>query len=139
MIRSLLRVLLPVLVLVSGVLVAGPAVATTPTIEVQVVERPTELRPSGLVAVVVRARCSPQYDAFEVDVSVNQGTVFGSVSRLGERYPVCDGTWKRNTFYVRPESGRFHHGLATVSLYLGAYDTVEDHDVEATDSERVRI
>lgn len=140
MIRRLTRAVLPLLLLLSTVVIGAPAAAAaSPTIEFQIVEARTELRPSGLVAVGVRARCSPTLDAFEVDVGVRQPNAFGSVTRIGERYPVCDGTWQRNTFYVRPESGRFRHGFATVDLYLGAYDTVNDHDVEATDTARVRI
>jgi hypothetical protein len=139
MVRRLIRSVLPLLLAVSAVVAAAPAAAATPTIEFQVVEARTELRASGLVAVGVRARCSPTLDAFELSIGVRQPYARGSVSRIGERYPVCNGAWQHNTFYVRPASGKFHHGLATVDLYLGAYDTVNDHDVEATDIERVRI
>ena len=140
MIRRLIRALLPALLLVSVGFVAAPAAsASSSVIEFQVAERRTELRPSGLVAVSVRARCAPTLDAFEVNVGVRQRDAFGSVGRVGERYPVCNGKWHWNTFYVRPESGRFHHGWATVELYLGAYDTVQDNDVEATDTARLRI
>ena len=139
MIRRLVRSSLPLLLVLSTVVIGSPAAAATPTIEFQVVEARTELRPSGLVAVAVRARCSPTLDAFEVNVGVRQPNAQGSVSRIGERYPLCNGTWQRNTIFVRPTSGRFHHGVATVDIYLGAYDTENDHDVEATDTSRVRI
>lgn len=139
MTRRLIRILLPALFLFSAVFVAAPSAAAAPPIEFQVAEGRTELRPSGLVAVAVRARCAPTLDAFEVNIGVRQRDAFGSVSRIGERYPVCNGRWHWNTFYVRPESGAFRHGWATVELYLGAYDTVQGNDVEATDTARLRL
>ena len=138
--RRLTRAFLPALLVLSTIVIGAPAsAAASPTIEFQVVEARTELRPSGLVAVGVRARCSPTLDAFEVNVGVRQPNAQGSVTRIGERYPICNGAWHRNTFFVRPSSGAFHHGVATVDIYLGAYDTVNDHDVEATDTARVRL
>jgi hypothetical protein len=41
---------------------------------------------------------------------------------------------------MRPPSDAFRNGaLATIDLYLGAYDTVDDRDVEVTDTSQVRL
>ncbi len=55
-----------------------------------------------------------------------------------ERYPICVGRRHHDT--MRPPSDAFRDGaLATIDLYLGAYDTVDDRDVEVTDTSQVRL
>ncbi len=137
--RSLLAALLGTAVLVA----AAPAASADPnpegTLAVDVLERSVRLTAGGVVVVPLRARCAPHLDAFELDVGVTQGTRFGGTSTVGGAFPVCDGAWHRTAVRVRAEAGRFHAGWADVGVYLGAYDTVEDHDTEATDDVRVRL
>ena len=47
---------------------------------VKVLAAKVDLNADGTVSVPLRVRCSPPLDAFELDVSVRQGTTFGSVS-----------------------------------------------------------
>jgi hypothetical protein len=97
------------------------------------------LNVDGTVSVPLRARCSPPLGAFEFGVGVRQGSTFGGVSLLGTNFPACTGRWQQTTLTVTAESGAFTRGRATVTAYVAAYDSVEDHDVFVEDSETVRL
>ena len=140
MVRNLLRALLAAVMGAAVVLVAPSASADTNpegTLAVDVLERSVRLTTGGAVVVPLRARCAPHLDAFELDVSVTQGTRFGSTNRIGGAFPVCDGEWHRTAVTVQAESGRFSTGWARIGVFLGAFDTVEGTDTEATDTTRV--
>jgi hypothetical protein len=139
--RTLPRTLLAA-ILAAGVVLAGAPAAsadTNPerTLAVDVLERSVRLTAGGAVVVPLRARCAPHLDAFELDVGVVQGTRSGSTNTLGGAFPACDGQWHRTAVKVRADYGRFSKGWVRIGVYLGAYDTVEDHDTEATDTVRV--
>jgi hypothetical protein len=118
--------------------VAAPAVAADALV-VQIRTGKVTLNADGTVSVPLRARCSPPLGAFEFGVGVRQGTTFGGVSLLGTNFPACTGRWQRTTLTVTAEAGAFARGRATVTAYVAAYDSVEDHDVFAEDSATVRL
>jgi hypothetical protein len=78
--------------------------------------------------------------AFELDVSVSQGTGFGSVSRLAPPVIVpCDARWHRITVSVPADvGGSFTTGSAIIDVFLGVYDPTAG-DLEARDSSTVRL
>jgi hypothetical protein len=106
---------------------------------VKVVTPKVDLNADGSVSVPLRVRCSPPLDAFELDVSVRQGTTFGSVSLLGTAFPACTGAWERTTVTVSAEAGTFAPGSATVDVFLGAFDPVAGGDVSAEASAAVTL
>jgi hypothetical protein len=133
------RILAGLFLLVALVAVpAAPAVAADALV-VQIRASQVTLNADGTVSVALRVRCSPQLDAFEVGVGVRQDTTFGGVSVLGGAFPACTGKWQRTTLTVTAESGTFVSGTATVTAYVAAYDTVEDHDVFVEDTAIVRL
>jgi hypothetical protein len=117
---------------------AAPAVAADALV-VRIRASQITLNADGTVSVPLRVRCATELDAFEVGVSVRQGSTFGGFSVLGGEFPACTGKWQQTTLMVAAESGTFVSGTATVTAYVAAYDTVEDHDVFAEDSETVRL
>ena len=143
MTRSLLRAFMTALVMAAAMLVAAPAASADTneagTLAVQILAKKVTLQPGGVVRVPIRARCAATLDAFELDVSVRQGAKVGATNLIGEAFPVCDGRWHRTVVTVAADSGRFRPGGASVGVFLGAYDTVEDSDTEATDTARVRL
>ena len=132
-------------VFVLAVLVLVPAtgaVAAPPggtTLDVRIGASQVALNADGTVSVPLRARCSAPLDAFEVDVGVTQGGAFGAVSLIGTPYPVCNGHWQRTTLIVSPQAGAFGPGRASVEVFLGAYDPVDDSDLDAGDTATVRL
>jgi hypothetical protein len=90
----------------------------------------------GSVPVVVFTRCRAGLNAFELDVSVRQGAVFGSATILGPGVTPCDGRWHRSSIKVSPDAGSFAAGPATADAFLGAFDPVEG-DLDATDTATV--
>jgi hypothetical protein len=143
MLRNPVRALLAALMGTVVVLVAAPVASADTneegTLAVDILQRQVRLDSGGVVVVPLRARCTPKLDAFELDVAVNQRSRFGSTISIDAGVPTCDGQWHRTTVRVRAEEGRFHAGWADVGVYLGAYDTVEDHDTDATDDVSVRL
>jgi hypothetical protein len=97
-----------------------------------------QLAANGTVLVPLRARCQPPLGAFELDVSVRQDAVFGSVVRLGTNFPPCDGRWHQITVVVAPDAGSFVSGVATVDASLSAFDPVEG-DLTVFDTVTVRL
>jgi hypothetical protein len=96
------------------------------------------LKANGAAVVTVRTRCRPDVSAFELDVSVGQGDVFGSTTIVEAGVVPCDG--HRHTIRVRvlPEAGAFVPGRATADAFLGVFDQ-EEGDLEARDTARVRL
>jgi hypothetical protein len=133
------RVLAGLFVVVALVVIpSAPAVAADALV-VQIRAGQVTLNADGTVSVPLRARCSPPLGAFEFGVGVRQGSVFGGSSVLGGGFPACTGKWQRTTLTVTAESGTFVSGPATVTAYVAAYDSVEDHDVIVEDSATVRL
>lgn len=93
---------------------------------------------NGTVLVPLRARCQPPLGAFELNVSVLQDAVFGSVFLLGTNFPPCDGRWHRLTVAVAPDAGSFVAGRATVDASLSAFHPTEG-DLIVFDTATVRL
>ena len=98
----------------------------------------TRLRSDGAVPVSVFARCQPGQQAFELDVSVHQGTVSGSATLLGPGLTPCDGTSHRIRVLVSPDVRAFAAGPADVEAFLGVFDP-DEGDLDATDSATVQL
>jgi hypothetical protein len=128
--------------LVLGGLALAPALPATAapgtvlTIEIKAAQ--VRLLPDGTVSVPLRARCSPSLDAFEVDLSVVQGSVSGQDNTVGGEFPACTGKWQQITLTVAADYGAFTCGPATIDVFLGAFDPVQG-DLEARDSATVQL
>ena len=92
----------------------------------------------GQILVSLRARCEARLSAFELDVTVRQGTAGGSVSIVQAGVVTCDGHWQGVDVPVAPALGSFAPGTSTVDVFLGAFDQVQG-DLEGTDSETVKV
>ena len=107
---------------------------------VQIRERPTRISPDGSVRVVFWYRCLAKYNAYALNVGVFQDDVYASYEKYTPPAVVtCDGTrhrWARN---LAPTSGSFHQGLAVVGVFIGLYDTVEDHDADLNEDVTLRL
>jgi hypothetical protein len=99
---------------------------------------PAKIGADGSVPVTIRARCDEGLNAFELDVALRQEAAVGSVSLLGPKVIPCDRKWHRIDVIVRPETGAFQPGPATVGAFLVAFDPGAG-DLEATDSATVRL
>ena len=143
--RGAVLLVLAVLALVpvtasAAVAAPQPAVrADATTLEVRIMAGQVELNADGTVSVPLRAKCSPRLDAFELDVSVGQGSTFGSVILIGTEFPACTGRWQRTTVTVSADAGTFGPGPANVSAFLGAYDPVADSDLAAENAVSVTL
>jgi hypothetical protein len=130
-------------VFVVAALVVGPATSAAAAPErvpvVHIVAGQVELEADGTVSVPLRVRCSPPLDAFELDVSVAQGTTFGSLSQIGTPFPACTGRWERITLSVAAETGTFSPGAATVAVFIGIFDPATGGDLSAEDSVSVTL
>jgi hypothetical protein len=111
---------------------------TAAPVLVKISRAPARIGADGSVPVVVFARCRAGLNAFELDVSVQQGAASGSESILGPGVTPCDGRWHRSAVRVSPDAGSFAAGAATVDVFLGAFDPVEG-DLEATDTGSVTL
>jgi hypothetical protein len=116
---------------------AAPATAAPEPLVIQVKKGQTALIPDGTVLAPIRARCHPPLDAFEVDVTVQQPTAFGSA--VLTEFPPCDGRWHRTIVTVAPEAGEFVAGRATLSAFIAAFDPITGTDVDAEDAETVKL
>ncbi|MEO8422908.1 MAG: hypothetical protein ABI595_03235 [Actinomycetota bacterium] len=105
---------------------------------VDIVDEDTRLKLDGSVPVTVSALCRPGQQAFELDVSVQQGSVSGSATLLGPGLTPCDGTLHRITVRVTPEVGVFTPGAANVDGFLGVFDP-EEGDLDLTDSATIQL
>ena len=105
----------------------------------KIVAAQVELEANGTVSVPLRVRCDPSLDAFELDVSVNQGSTFGSVNLIGTPFPACTGRWERITLSVAAEARTFGPGPATVGVFLGAFDPATGRDTSVEDSATVTL
>jgi hypothetical protein len=105
---------------------------------IQVMKGQTALTPDGTVLVPIRAHCYPPLDAFEIDVSVEQGSSFGSTILGQAEAPLCDGRWHKMVVTVAAEAGGFVAGTATVRSFIGGFDP-NDGDVDATDDVTVKL
>jgi hypothetical protein len=130
-----------VLVLIGSMMtVLSPAaVAARPPVDAKIVRGKVELLADGSVRVPFRVRCQPPLQAFEIDVGVNQGGVFGGVTMIAPGIVPCDGFKHAMTVDVTAEEGSFGPGPATVGLFVGAFDPVIGIDVEGVDSATVRL
>ena len=117
---------------------AAPATAAPEPLVIQVMKGQTALIPDGTVLAPIRARCHPPLDAFEVDVSVQQPTAFGSAFLLGTEFPPCDGRWHRTIVTVAAETGVFVAGTATVTAFIAAFHPSVG-DVDAADAETLAL
>jgi hypothetical protein len=105
---------------------------------VEIAGGPAKIGADGSVPATIRARCDDGLNAFELDVAIRQEATFGSASLLGPNVVPCDRKWHRIDFTVRPETGAFQPGPATVEAFLAVFDPVAG-DLEATDSATVRL
>jgi hypothetical protein len=135
------RILAAVAVLAALVLGPATGAAAAPAgtvLTVDIKAGQVRLLPDGSVSVPLRARCSPSLDAFELDLSVVQGSAGGENNTVGGAFPACTGRWQRTTLTVAPSTGTFTGGTATISVFLGAFDQTQG-DLEARDSATVRL
>lgn len=107
---------------------------------VQIRDRPVRIAADGSVRIVFWYRCLAKYDAYALNVDVFQDDVYAPYEKLTPPAVVtCDGTrhrWARN---LAPTSGSFHRGLADVGVFIGLYDTVEDHDADLNEAATLRL
>ena len=96
------------------------------------------LRVDGIAPITVSTTCQLGQQAFELDVSIHQGGVFGSTTLTGSAIPPCDGAPHRVRVLVAPDVGSFVPGDATVDVFLGVFDQVRG-DLEATASVSVEL
>lgn len=107
---------------------------------VQISERPIRITPAGSVRVVFWYRCLPKYQPYELDVGASQDSVNGSSQAIAPPPVVtCDGTRHKMVQRIVPSSGSFHRGPAQIAVFLGLYDTVEDHDADVNQETTVRL
>jgi hypothetical protein len=140
--RRLALVLLLLFVSTLGLAPTATAAVTAQATEVHVVQlksAPLRITPAGGVRVVMWSKCSPAIQPFEFNVSVYQGSVVSSKSLTssgGDEMPTtCDGTRHRIVVTVpRPASGRFYEGLAQIEVYVAAYNSADQTDLDASDS-----
>jgi hypothetical protein len=121
---------------------ADAAAAIAPgTVRVQLRSAPARIDRAGSVRTVLWTTCSPDVFLFEIDVTVVQGDTIGQVTLLRDRdeLPACDGHRHRVTVAVTPDQGTFHNGTAGISAFVGAFDGVNDADLEARDDVTVRL
>lgn len=143
--RRAVAVVPAVLAVLGPALVAGPVEASTARAPrsdapaVEVVHR-ARLTDDGAVSVVLRGRCPAGLQAFELDVAVTQPQASGHVFRSAPPAVLpCDGRPHRTRVVVGPDAGSFTPGRARVDVYVGLYDPVAGHDLEARDSRTVRV
>jgi hypothetical protein len=105
---------------------------------VDIVEQDTRLKTDGSVPISVSALCRAGQQAFELDVSLQQGSVFGSVTLLGPGLMPCDGARHRLTVRVTPETGSFVPGAADVGVFLGVFDP-DEGDLDLTDTATIQL
>ena len=115
----------------------APAATAASDPVVVMIEKNAQLA-GGQMLVSLRARCEPRLSAFELDVSVQQGTAGGSTTIVQAGVVTCDGHWQHVEVPVAPSVGSFAPGTSTVDVFLGAFDQVQG-DLEGTDSETVRV
>lgn len=115
----------------------APAATAASDPVVMMIEKNAQLA-GGQILVSLRARCEPRLSAFELDVSVQQGTAGGSTTIVQAGVVTCDGHWQDVEVPVAPSVGSFALGTSTVDVFLGAFDQVQG-DLEGTDSETVRV
>ena len=137
-----------VAVLLVGV-VAWPAAAREPA-QVRINKGSSALQ-DGNARIALRARCDANLAAFELDVTVQQGSVIGEVSTVQAGVVTCDGGqvrrveafrtdggWHRVNVVVVPTAGEFSRGRAQVFVFLGVFDQSAG-DLEARASGSVRL
>ena len=133
--RIVRRMTFGVAVLLVGV-VAWPAAAREPA-QIRINGGHSTLQ-DGDARIALRARCDASLAAFELDVTVQQGTVIGEVSTVQAGVVTCDGGWHRVNVVVAPTSGVFSKGRAQVFVFLGVFDQSAG-DLEARASGTVRL
>ena len=107
---------------------------------VQIRDRAIRLDAAHAVRVVFWYRCAAKYQAYELDVTVSQDSSASAVTVLGPPAVVdCDGTRHKMVKTLPSPSVRFHRGPADISVFLGLYDTVEDHDADVSANTTVRL
>ena len=124
-----------VAVLLVGV-VAWPAAAREPA-QIRINKGSSALQ-DGDARIALRARCDANLAAFELDVTVQQGTVIGELPTVQAGVVTCDGGWHRVDVVVAPTSGEFSTGRAQVFVFLGVFDQSAG-DLEARASGTVRL
>lgn len=122
-------------ILLVGV-VAWPAAAREPA-QIRINGGHSTLQ-DGNARIALRARCDANLAAFELDVTVQQGTVIGEVSTVQAGVVTCDGGWHRVNVVVAPTSGAFSKGRAQVFVFLGVFDQSAG-DLEARASGSLRL
>ena len=118
-------------------LVAWPAAARE-SAQVRINRGGSSLLQDGTARIALRARCDANLAAFELDVTVQQGTVTGEASTVQAGVVTCDGAWHRVNVVVVPTSGAFSGGRAQVFVFLGVFDQ-DAGDLEARASGSVRL
>jgi len=110
------------------------------TAKVRVVDRPAVLKDDGALRLVIAAKCSPNLQAFELDVSATQYAASGFMVRMAPpSVAVCDGLWHRQRVTVHPTEGAFFTGTAKVSMFIGFYDSQADRDLGRDDTASVVV
>jgi hypothetical protein len=138
MLETLKRLVPLAMVLLLVPLTASNASAAAAPAKVQVLRSAATLRDDGLVEISVRAKCDPDLAAFELDVSLTQGSALGATSIVQAGVVTCDALWHTVQVTVTPSVGTFGHGAATVDVFLGVFDQNEG-DLEARASAKVRL
>ena len=125
-------------VVLAPALPAAAAPAAGPVLKVEIKTTQVRLLADGSVRVPLRAKCASTLDAFEVDLSVTQGSVVGQNNTVGGAFPACTGKWQSTTLVVVADSGTFGPGRASIGVFLGAFDQ-EEGDLSAEDSATVGL
>lgn len=137
------RVSVSLAVVITMLVGIGPAAsARTPEpLSIRIVKGQVRLD-AGSVVVPFNARCRSPLQSFELDISVLQGTTFGSTVIIQPGVVPCDGRWHRMASRVGAEVGgtSFLSGSAVVDAFLGGNDPSQGGgDQEATDSVNVTL
>jgi hypothetical protein len=117
---------------------ADASASTLPSVVVRIPGSPIRIGTDGSVPLAVRVRCDAGLNAFEFDASIHQGSTIGSATVFGPNLTPCDGRWHTLQVPVFAENGSFVPGVATVDVFLGAFDPIEG-DLDATDAGTVRL
>lgn len=122
----------------SAIAFVPTADAATTTYALQVKQKPAKIHGNGSVTVVFWLRCQDGFNAFEFSAGVRQGDTFGGLSAgPAPNVLTCDGERHRVDARVFPTAGAYQRGYADIDVNVQIYDSVNDSDISAEDSERV--
>jgi hypothetical protein len=105
---------------------------------IEIARWPAVLRSDGRIAVTAWTRCPVGLTAFEFDITIGQGSSYGSNLKLVRDAVPCDGVRHQYRVLVEPALGSFTTGEASISAYLSGNDG-QHGDTEAYDEAIVAV